>query len=102
MSGILSVLLGLVVVLSASALLSWFAATRLKKAADPVELIFRWLVTIAAVTFWAYLGSLTKRSDPITTFLYICVAAGTGIFVAYLWAPRIGEMMASPFTRLYD
>src|SRR5687768_15703020 len=98
MSGILIVLSGVVFLLCASAVITYFVAARLRKTADPAVLIFRWIVTVAAVVFWAYLGTLTKRSDPITTFLYICVAAVTGIFVAILWAPRIGEMIASPFT----
>ena len=62
----------------------------------------RWTLTIGAVAFWVYLGLKTKQSDPLTTFFYVAIAMVTALFVAWIWAPRIGEIMASPFTRLYD
>jgi tetratricopeptide (TPR) repeat protein len=83
-------------------LIGWFLFGRLKKSSDPAKLLFKWIITVGSVSFWVCLGLKTKQSDPFTTFLYVCVAAITAVFVGIMWAPNIGEWIASPFTRWYD
>src|SRR5438105_3767140 len=102
MTGFMSQTLSLVGTVSAVVLIAWYAAHRLRKSADPGAMIVQWAITLGAVSFWVYLGQKTKQSDPLTMFLYVCVAAFTAVFVGMLWAPTIGDFLASPFTRMYD
>src|ERR1051325_4311429 len=102
MQGAMSYLVGSLGTLGVIALISWFLVGRLKKSQDPAALIFRWVITVGVVGFWIFLGLKTKQSDPFTTFLYVCVAAITAVFLGIWWAPSIGEFIASPFTHLYD
>jgi tetratricopeptide (TPR) repeat protein len=83
-------------------LIAWFFARRLKKSTDPGALIVKWVITVSVVSFWVYLGRLSGASDPLTTFLYVCVAAMSAVFIGVIWAPHIGDFIASPFSRLYD
>ena len=89
-------------VIAAVFLIIWFASSRFKRSSDPAELALRWTLTLGAVAFWIYLGIKTKQADPLTSFFYVAIAMVSALFIAWLWAPRIGEIMASPFTRLYD
>jgi tetratricopeptide (TPR) repeat protein len=102
MSGFSSYALGAVSIISVTALISWFVVTRLKKASDPAAVLFKWILTVGAVGFWVFLGMKTSQSDPLTTFLYVGVAAISAIFVGIMWAPSIGEAIASPLTRWFD
>jgi tetratricopeptide (TPR) repeat protein len=88
--------------ISIVALICWFVVSRLKQSAEPGALAFKWTLTVIAVGFWVFLGVKTEKSDPLTTFLYVCVAAGTAVFVGIMWAPSIGEVIASPITRWFD
>jgi tetratricopeptide (TPR) repeat protein len=89
-------------VIAAVFLIIWFASSRFKRSSDPAELALRWTLTIGAITFWVYLGIKTKQADPLTTFFYVAMAMVSALLIAWIWAPRIGDIMASPFTRLYD
>jgi tetratricopeptide (TPR) repeat protein len=102
MPPVTTTLLSVVASICATAILVYFVAMRLKNSADPGAIVVKWIITVAAFCFWFYLGLKTKQSDPITTFFYVCVAAGTAIFVGTMWAPTIGEWIASPFTKWYD
>jgi tetratricopeptide (TPR) repeat protein len=98
----MSYVAGSVGTLGAIAAIVWFSAGRLKRSSDPAASLFRWIITVGVVGFWVFLGRQTQHTEPITTFLYVCVAAITAVFVGIWWAPTIGEFLASPFTRLYD
>lgn len=97
-----SIALGLIAIICATAIVVYFVAGRLKNSTDPAALVVKWVITIAAFGFWFYLGLKTKQTDPLTTFFYVCIAAGTAIFVGTMWAPSIGDWIASPFTKWYD
>jgi tetratricopeptide (TPR) repeat protein len=83
-------------------LIGWFLASRLKKSSEPAALILKWIITVVAVGFWFVLGLKTKQSDPLTTFLYVGVAAMSAIFVGIMWAPSIGDWLSSPLTHWFD
>jgi tetratricopeptide (TPR) repeat protein len=102
MSGVVSYIVGALGTICAIVLIAWFLTRRLKKSDDPVRAIVRWALTIGAISIWVYFGRQTAHSDPITTFLYVCMAAIMAVFVGIMWAPSIGEFIASPLTRLYD
>lgn len=102
MSTVLSYLGGSIGTICAIVIIVWFLTKRLKRSDDPVRAIVRWTLTVAAVATWVYFGIQTKHTPPLVTFLYVCVAAIMAVFVGILWAPSIGEWVASPFTRLYD
>jgi hypothetical protein len=102
MSGVMSYVaesIGTIVML---AVIGWFLIGRLKKSTDPGALVFKWVITFGVVSFWVFLGLKTKTTDPFTTFLYVCVAAITAVFLGIWWAPTIGDFIASPLARLYD
>jgi len=102
MSGVMSYAaesIGTIVML---AIIAWFLTGRLKKSTDPGALVFKWIITFGVVSFWVFLGLKTKTTDPFTTFLYVCVAAITAVFLGIWWAPTIGEFIASPLAQLYD
>jgi tetratricopeptide (TPR) repeat protein len=102
MSGVMSYVAGSLGTLAMIFVIVWFLGRRLKKSDDPARAAFRWLITAGVVGFWVYLGIQTKHTDPFTTFLYVCVAAITAVFVGIWWAPSIGELLAAPFANLYD
>src|SRR3954462_12256300 len=95
-------LTGLGVMVVGTVVIGWFLASRLRKSYDPAALVFKWVITVVSVGFWFYLGLKTKESDPLTTFLYVGVAAVMAIFVGIMWAPSIGEWLSSPLTRWFD
>lgn len=97
-----TVLLSVVAIICATAIVVYFVAGRLKNSAEPGAMVLKWIITIAAFGMWFYFGLKTKQSDPLTTFFYVCIAAGSAIFVGTMWAPTIGEWVASPFTKWYD
>jgi TolA-binding protein len=102
MPAAVSILLAVVTMICATAIVVYFVAGRLKNSAEPGALVVKWIITLAAFGTWFYLGLKTKQSDPLTTFFYVCIAAGSAIFVGTMWAPSIGEWIASPFTKWYD
>jgi tetratricopeptide (TPR) repeat protein len=102
MSAFITYALGVIGSISAIVLISWFVTYRLKRSEDPGAVVVRWLITLGAISLWVYLGKQTQHTDPITTFFYVCVAALSAVFLGALWAPSIGEFLATPFTRLYD
>jgi tetratricopeptide (TPR) repeat protein len=95
-------LTGLGVLVVGIALIAWFLASRLRKSSEPAALALKWVITAVAFGFWFYLGLKTKQSDPLTTFLYVGVAAMSAIFVGIIWAPSIGDWLSSPLTRWFD
>jgi TolA-binding protein len=102
MSELVSFLVGMFGFVGAAALGTMFLAKKLKKSTDPGALVGRWVITVAAVALWIYLGVQAKGADLGSAFIIPAAAAASGIVLAILWAPDIAGLISSPLTKLYD
>ena len=77
------------------ACLIWLTIRALKRAEDPVKIIFKWAVTIPAVIFGLWLARGSGIFGPI-------LIAVMGIILSIMWTPHISEWISRPLSSLYD
>ena len=81
------------VAFSAIAIFLW---RRVKKSENPVNLVFRWIITLACFSLCIYL-TLTGAALAVP-FLAVAIA----VFLSVLWTPSIADLISGPFTSWYD
>jgi outer membrane protein assembly factor BamD (BamD/ComL family) len=82
------------------AAIGWVMLQILRKSNDPGALLVRWLAT--AIVAGAVIVVAVKANDPILKIAAILFGACCGIVFAVLWGGPFVEMVAKPFTNLYD
>jgi len=73
----------------------WLTVRALKRAEDPVKILFKWGFTIPFVIFCIWLAHLM---GPLGPFLILVM----GIVLSIMWTPHISEWIFKPLTSLYD
>jgi hypothetical protein len=96
---------GTVILLVFALAIGWFLWRWLKGSRDPALLIFRWILTAAALYGLWCGGSQSKQDleqgNP-AAFLAILYALLGGLFLALIWVPVMGEAVGRKFGALYD
>jgi tetratricopeptide (TPR) repeat protein len=77
------------------ACLVWLTVRALKRAEDPVKILFKWGFTIPFVLFCIWLARLM---GPFGPFLIVFM----GIVLSIMWTPHISEWFSRPLTSMYD
>jgi tetratricopeptide (TPR) repeat protein len=77
------------------ACLAWLTVRALKRAEDPVKILFKWGFTIPFVLFCIWLARLM---GPFGPFLIVFM----GIVLSIMWTPHISEWFSRPLTSMYD
>jgi tetratricopeptide (TPR) repeat protein len=77
------------------ALFIWLAVYMLKRAEDPVKMIFKWGFTIPFVVFCLWMARLM---GPFGPFLIVAMA----VVLSVMWTPHISEWISKPLSSLYD
>jgi len=96
----LAIVRGTLILLAITGLLVWFLWRRLKKSADPSQLVFKWVLT------WAC--SSPRRSPSIsrqagsTRLPDLFWASVYGMVLAILWAESLAGILANRIGALYD
>jgi hypothetical protein len=96
---------GIVILIFLTVTLGWFMWRWLKGSRDPALLIFRWVLTAAAL-FGLYCGAREAREafqqgSPAAIMGVIYALIG-GMFLAIVWAPVIVDFVARKIGSLYD
>ncbi len=78
----------------------WLLYRSIKRSADPGRLTVRWVVTLVLSGIVLYTGATS--GGPEGQIAAVLAAAVCGVFMAIMWAPSIGAMVARPFMNLYD
>ena len=82
--------------------IGWFLFRCLKRTDDPARLIFKWVLTalvVCVLLFW--LGPFATQSEA-GAFIGVPLVAACGIVLTIIWRHNIAELIAKPFTSLYD
>jgi outer membrane protein assembly factor BamD (BamD/ComL family) len=73
----------------------WLAIRTIRNSEDPAKLIVKWIVTAGLVGFGF---PFSLRFGPYSPLIMIIFAVPVGI----IWAPHLGEFVASPLTGMFD
>jgi tetratricopeptide (TPR) repeat protein len=77
------------------ACLIWLTIRALKRAEDPVKIIFKWAFTIPFVLFCIWMArQMGPYGPPAIAFM--------GIVLSIMWTPHISEWISRPLSSLYD
>ena len=77
------------------ACLIWLTVRALKRAEDPVKILFKWGFTIPFVFFCIWMAHLL---GPFGPFLIVFMA----VILSIMWTPHISEWISRPLASLYD
>ena len=77
------------------ACLIWLTIRALRRAEDPVKILFKWGFTIPFVIFCIWMARLM---GPFGPFLFVFM----GIVLSIMWTPHISEWFSRPLTSMYD
>jgi len=77
------------------ACLIWLTLRALKRAEDPVKIIFKWAFTIPFVLFCIWMA---RQMGPYGPPLIVVM----GIVLSIMWTPHISEWISRPLSSLYD
>jgi len=75
--------------------IGWLAVRALRNSEDPPKLIVKWIITVGLLGFGFPFSLKFGQYAPLVVVLF-AVPAGL------IWAPHIGEFVASPLTNLFD
>jgi tetratricopeptide (TPR) repeat protein len=93
---------GTVLLVVALGFIGWFLVRCLKRSDDPARLIFKWILTVpvvGAMLFWV--GPLATQSQG-GAFIGVPLLAACGLVLTAIWRHAIADLIAKPFTSLYD
>lgn len=89
---------GLIVLGAGIAAAVWIGWRTLQNSEDPAALVVKWIVTAVLGYGLLYLGY--RAFD--WGWIVIVFGALLGIVLGIIWAPSIGQVMAKPFTSMFD
>jgi len=94
---------GTVVLVIALGAMGWFMFRCLKRSDDPARLIFNWVLTGAVVgcLIWV-VGPIVAAGGYGGAFIGIPSTAACGIVLTIIWRHNLANLVAKPFTSLYD
>ena len=94
---------GTVLLALALSAVGWFMVRCLKRSDDPARLIFKWVLTggVVGCLVW-FVGPLVSRGDYAAAFIGVPMTAAAGIVLTIIWRHNIANMIAKPFSDLYD
>lgn len=76
-------------------IIGWVAVRMVRNSEDPPRLIFKWLLTLGLLGFGFPFSVRFGYFAPLVMLLF-AVPAGL------IWAPQVGEFIASPLTGMFD
>ena len=74
----------------------------LKRSDDPARLIFKWILTVPVVLGLLFWVGPFATSSQAGAFIGVPLAAACGIVLTAIWRHNIADLIAKPFTSLYD
>src|SRR5438876_6869827 len=86
-----------VALLGSMAVIGWAMWHWLKRSDDPARLIFKWTITAGVLVVCGVTTARIGWSPALPG-----VAAVFGILLTFIWGTSFGEMLARPFTSLFD
>src|SRR5262245_5005974 len=86
---------GLVIIVIAVGLVLWLIAHTVRQAADPVQMIVRWVVTLPVTALMLFSVHLF---GPFGTFVIV----GCAVILSVLWTPHVIPALISPLTSAFD
>jgi tetratricopeptide (TPR) repeat protein len=94
---------GIVLLAIGLSAIGWFMVRCLKRSDDPARLIFKWVLTggVVGCLVW-FVGPLVSRGDYAAAFIGVPMTAAAGIVLTIIWRHNIANMIAKPFSDLYD
>jgi tetratricopeptide (TPR) repeat protein len=99
------VIRGTVMLVLFSLAIGWFMWRWLKKTRDPALLLFRWILTAAALYgLWrggTQAGQAMKQGSPLAVLAVIYALIG-GLFLALIWVPAFIDYVSRRIGSLYD
>ena len=93
---------GTVLLAVALSAIGWFLLRCLKRSDDPARLIFKWILTAPVVCGLLFVVGPFATSSQAGAFIGVPLAAACGIVLTIIWRHNIAELIAKPFTSLYD
>lgn len=75
--------------------LIWLTVQALKRAEDPVKVLFKWGFTIPFVIICFWMAARISIYGPI-------LIVAMGVVLSIIWTPHISEWFSRPLTSLYD
>jgi tetratricopeptide (TPR) repeat protein len=93
---------GIVLLAIALSAIGWFLWRCLKRSDDPARLIFKWILTAPVVLGLLFVVGPFATSSQAGAFIGVPLTAACGIVLAIIWRHDIGDLVAKPFTSLYD
>jgi tetratricopeptide (TPR) repeat protein len=93
---------GTVLLVIALSAMGWFFFRCLRRSEDPARFLFKWLLTVPTIwiLFWK-VGPIANRQDP-SAIMAVPLAAICGLVLAAIWRHNISNLVARPFSSLYD
>ncbi|MGZ5565941.1 MAG: tetratricopeptide repeat protein [Limisphaerales bacterium] len=85
-------ILGLVVFVI---IIGWVAIRTLRNSEDPTKLVVKWIITLGLLGFGF---PFSIKFGPFAPLILLLFAVPAGL----IWAPHVGEFLASPLTNLFD
>src|SRR6185436_16127043 len=86
---------GLIVITVLSGLVIWLIVHTVRKAADPVQMIVKWVVTLPLVT-------LMLLSVHLFGFMGVFLVVACAVGLSIMWTPLIIPVLISPLTNAFD
>jgi tetratricopeptide (TPR) repeat protein len=93
---------GIVLLALALSAIGWFLWYCLKRSDDPARLIFKWILTVPVVLGLLLWVGPFATSSQAGAFIGVPLAAACGIVLTIIWRHNIGDLIAKPFTSLFD
>jgi tetratricopeptide (TPR) repeat protein len=93
---------GIVLLALALSAIGWFLWYCLKRSDDPARLIFKWILTVSVVCGLLFYVGPFATSSAAGAFIGVPLAAACGIVMTIIWRHNIGDLIAKPFTSLFD
>ncbi len=75
--------------------IGWVAVRTLRNSEDPPKLVVKWIITVGLLGFGF---PFSLKFGPFAPLILLLFAVPAGL----IWAPHIGEFVASPLTSLFD
>lgn len=98
----LIIVLDFVALAVAAGAVGWFLFRCLKRSDDPPRLIFRWVLTVLVVGFLIKVVGPMTGSESLEAVYGVPLAAACAIALTIIWRQNIAELIARPFSNLYD
>jgi len=86
---------GLVVIAVLAGLVLWLIVHTVRKAAEPVQMIVKWVVTLPLVT-------LMLLSVHLFGFMGVFLVVACAVILSIMWTPLIIPILISPLTNAFD